>query len=137
MRTREFGSLAAQVDSSATDFIFLNGDIVSAGNYVLDTLVRYSIEPLGRRKYLRPHVCPFRQTGIRAQFRCEAALTLLRRNDYGAFGALVAGLHGRGPVHDGDALYSAELHGGQIICHLVVDNERGILVIVEIGDLGL
>ena len=47
MRTREYGKLAAQVDSSATDFLFLNGDIVSAGNYVLDTLVRYSIEPLG------------------------------------------------------------------------------------------
>ena len=47
MRTREYRKLAAQVDSSATDFIFLNGDIVSAGNYVLDTLVHYSIEPLG------------------------------------------------------------------------------------------
>ena len=47
MRTREYTKLAAQVDSSRTDFIFLNGDIVSAGNYVLDTLVRYSIEPLG------------------------------------------------------------------------------------------
>ncbi len=47
MRTREYRKLAAQVDSSATDFIFLNGDIVSAGNYVPDTLVHYSIEPLG------------------------------------------------------------------------------------------
>ena len=43
----EYSSLAAQVDSAATDFLFLNGDIVSAGNYVADTLVRYELEPLG------------------------------------------------------------------------------------------
>ncbi|MBO5979637.1 MAG: metallophosphoesterase, partial [Bacteroidales bacterium] len=43
----EYGALAAQVDSAATDFLFLNGDIVSAGNYVADTLVRYELEPLG------------------------------------------------------------------------------------------
>lgn len=47
MRTAKYEALAAGVDSSATDFIFLNGDIVSAGNYVLDTAVRYAIEPLG------------------------------------------------------------------------------------------
>jgi hypothetical protein len=35
------------VDSAATDFIFLNGDIVSAGNYGADTLVHYAVEPLG------------------------------------------------------------------------------------------
>ena len=40
-------ALAAQVDSSATDFLFLNGDIVSAGNYVADTLVRYEVGALG------------------------------------------------------------------------------------------
>lgn len=43
----EYGALAAQVDSAATDFLFLNGDIVSAGNYVADTLVRYELEPFG------------------------------------------------------------------------------------------
>ena len=43
----EYSSLAAQVDSAATDFLFLNGDIVSAGNYVADTLVRYELEPFG------------------------------------------------------------------------------------------
>ena len=43
----EYSALAAQVDSAATDFLFLNGDIVSAGNYVADTLVRYELEPLG------------------------------------------------------------------------------------------
>ena len=47
MRTREFSRLASQIDSSATDFIFLNGDIASAGNYLLDSLVKYEIEPLG------------------------------------------------------------------------------------------
>ena len=47
MRTAEYSALAAQVDSAATDFLFLNGDIVSAGNYVADTLVRYAIDPLG------------------------------------------------------------------------------------------
>ena len=47
MRTEDYASLAAQVDSAATDFLFLNGDIVSAGNYVTDTLVRYALEPLG------------------------------------------------------------------------------------------
>ena len=47
MKVRNYRKLAAQVDSSATDFLFLNGDITSAGNYVLDTAVRYAIEPLG------------------------------------------------------------------------------------------
>ena len=47
MRRSEYSRLAAQIDSAATDFIFLNGDIVSARNYVMDTLVRYAVEPLG------------------------------------------------------------------------------------------
>ena len=47
MQVGEYGTLASQVDSAATDFLFLNGDIVSAGNYVADTLVRYEIDPLG------------------------------------------------------------------------------------------
>ena len=47
MQLAEYGALAAQVDASATDFLFLNGDIVSAGNYVADTLVRYELGPLG------------------------------------------------------------------------------------------
>ena len=47
MRRDKYAALAAQVDSAATDFIFLNGDIVSAGNYTADSLVRYAIEPLG------------------------------------------------------------------------------------------
>ena len=47
LRTAEYASLAAQVDSANTDFLFLNGDIVTAGNYLVDSLVYYSIEPLG------------------------------------------------------------------------------------------
>ena len=47
MRKADYAALVAQVDSAATDFLFLNGDIVSAGNYTLDTLVSYAIEPLG------------------------------------------------------------------------------------------
>lgn len=47
MRTDRYSALAAQVDSAATDFLFLNGDIVSARNYQLDTAVRYALEPMG------------------------------------------------------------------------------------------
>ena len=47
MKTAKYRNLAAQVDSAATDFLFLNGDIASAGNYVLDTLVHYELDPLG------------------------------------------------------------------------------------------
>ena len=47
MRRAEYAALASGVDSAGTDFLFLNGDIVSAGNYLVDTLVHYSIEPLG------------------------------------------------------------------------------------------
>lgn len=47
MRTQKYAALAMQVDSAATDFLFLNGDIVSAGNYGVDTLARYQIDPLG------------------------------------------------------------------------------------------
>lgn len=47
MRTDKYSALAAQVDSASTDFIFLNGDIVSADNYTLDKAVEYAIEPMG------------------------------------------------------------------------------------------
>lgn len=47
MKVDEYEKLACAVDSASTDFIFLGGDIVTAGNYCLDTLVRYSIVPLG------------------------------------------------------------------------------------------
>lgn len=54
MQVEEYRALAAQVDSAATDFLFLNGDIVSAGNYVADTLIRYALEPLGNLPAGRP-----------------------------------------------------------------------------------
>lgn len=47
MQIDKYERMASCVDSAATDFIFLNGDIASAGNYDLDTLIRYSIKPLG------------------------------------------------------------------------------------------
>lgn len=47
LRTVKYAALAKQIDSAQTDFIFLNGDIVTAGNYKLDTLVKYAIDPLG------------------------------------------------------------------------------------------
>ena len=47
MRTDKYSALAAQVDSASMDFIFLNGDIVSADNYTLDKAVEYAIEPMG------------------------------------------------------------------------------------------
>lgn len=47
MQVDKYGRMAACVDSASTDFIFLNGDIASAGNYTLDSLVGCSIKPLG------------------------------------------------------------------------------------------
>lgn len=41
-----YRSLASQIDPSATDFIFLCGDIASRDNYSLDKLVQYEIEPI-------------------------------------------------------------------------------------------
>ena len=46
-RVEWYGSLAAQVDSASTDFLFLNGDIASAANHELDEFVHLEIEPLG------------------------------------------------------------------------------------------
>ena len=46
-RIQWYESLAAQVDSASTDFLFLNGDIASAANHELDEFVRLEIEPLG------------------------------------------------------------------------------------------
>lgn len=47
MHLDSYRSLVSQIDSTNTDFIFLCGDIISKGNYILDTLLRYEIEPLG------------------------------------------------------------------------------------------
>ena len=50
MQVEKYQALASQVDSATTDFLFLNGDIVSAGNYLADTLINYELEPLGELK---------------------------------------------------------------------------------------
>ena len=47
MRLPQYEALAAQVDSASTDFLFLNGDIVSAGNYDLDTYTHFTLDALG------------------------------------------------------------------------------------------
>ena len=54
LRTGEYRALASQVDPAATDFFFLNGDIATAGNYVLDTLVKYELWPLGELAATHP-----------------------------------------------------------------------------------
>ena len=46
-RVEWYESLAAQVDSASTDFLFLNGDIASAANHELDEFVHLEIDPLG------------------------------------------------------------------------------------------
>lgn len=47
LQVDKYSALASKVDPSVTDFIFLNGDIATTGNYQLDTLVRYELAPLG------------------------------------------------------------------------------------------
>ena len=47
LRTDKYSALAGQVNVATHDFLFLNGDIASAGNYTLDSLVRYELAPLG------------------------------------------------------------------------------------------
>ena len=47
MNLPQYSALAAQIDPSDCDFIQLNGDIISAGNHPLDSLVKYEISPLG------------------------------------------------------------------------------------------
>lgn len=47
MDTQLFSKLICDADTSALDFIFLNGDLISAGHHPLDTLVKYEIGPLG------------------------------------------------------------------------------------------
>lgn len=47
MKTRRYSAYVVQIDSASTDFIFLNGDIISAGHHPLDSIIRYEIQPLG------------------------------------------------------------------------------------------
>lgn len=43
----KYSTLVSQIPVDSTDFIFLNGDIISNGHYCIDTLVSYEIGPLG------------------------------------------------------------------------------------------
>ena len=47
LQVDKYSALVSKVDPSATDFLFLNGDIATTGNYQLDSLVRYELAPLG------------------------------------------------------------------------------------------
>jgi len=46
MDVAKYEKLVSQIDPETTDFIFLNGDIISTGNYELDEFVQYEIAPL-------------------------------------------------------------------------------------------
>lgn len=48
MAKEEYSALMNQVDVENTDFILLNGDITTAGNYSIDTLVSYAVAPIGK-----------------------------------------------------------------------------------------
>ena len=47
MRLGHYTALLDDIDVASNDFIFLNGDIISAGNWTLDSLVKYEVSPLG------------------------------------------------------------------------------------------
>lgn len=49
MNVGRYAALAEAIDSSDTDFIFLNGDLISAGHYGTDSLAKYEISPLGSK----------------------------------------------------------------------------------------
>lgn len=54
MKVSKYCSLAAQIDTADTDFIFLNGDLISAGHHSTDSLAKYEISPLGRKAAMIP-----------------------------------------------------------------------------------
>ena len=45
-KLKRYNSFSSAVASDSLDFIFLNGDIASAGNYCLDSLAKYEIQAL-------------------------------------------------------------------------------------------
>ena len=47
MRLDHYAALLDDIDLAENDFLFLNGDIISAGNWTLDSLVKYEVAPLG------------------------------------------------------------------------------------------
>lgn len=46
MNRQKYSALASQIPVDSTDFLFLNGDIISNGHYCMDTLVSYEIGPI-------------------------------------------------------------------------------------------
>lgn len=46
--TDAFSSLMSQVNADSTDFVLLNGDIATAGNYETDSLIFYEVKPIGK-----------------------------------------------------------------------------------------
>ena len=47
MRLDHYAALLDDIDLAANDFLVLNGDIISAGNWTLDNLFKYETGPLG------------------------------------------------------------------------------------------
>lgn len=47
--TQAYSSLMGQVRPDSTDFILLNGDIITAGNYPLDSLIHYGVSPASKQ----------------------------------------------------------------------------------------
>lgn len=47
MDTEIYREHVSHIDVPSTDFVFLNGDIISAGHYPVDSLAKYDIAPLG------------------------------------------------------------------------------------------
>lgn len=48
LQTDKYSTLIQSESASDADFILLNGDIISAGDYSLDSLIYYNISPLGK-----------------------------------------------------------------------------------------
>jgi len=49
MRLGHYAALLDGVDVASNDFLLLNGDIISAGNWPIDSLLKYEVAPLGDR----------------------------------------------------------------------------------------
>ena len=47
MRLDHYAALLDDIDTGDNDFLLLNGDIISAGNWTVDSLVKYEVGPLG------------------------------------------------------------------------------------------
>ena len=47
MRLDHYAALLDDIDILDNDFLVLNGDIISAGNWIIDSLLKYEVAPLG------------------------------------------------------------------------------------------